>query len=105
MKKMTTSDRVVFKDALDYCLCHNSDAVLLRAVLIGDLEVSLWIFQADDGADEGIAVKLRSRGVLGRPEEPWRESDMKAIADGLAWAMSEVTERSTRRRWSPPRFL
>jgi hypothetical protein len=97
-------DLVVFKSSLDYCLCRYGDATLIRALLIGDFEVSLWIFQTDDGGDEGFAVKLKHRGVLAYPGQRWREEDMKSVVDGLAWAMSEVFERATGRHWSLPRF-
>lgn len=97
-------DLVVFKDSRDYCLCRYSEATLVRAILIGDFEVSLWIFQADDGGDEGFAVKLMHRGVLASPGQRWREADMKSIVDGLTWALSEVFDRGTRGSWSLPRF-
>jgi hypothetical protein len=100
----TIEDRQAFVNATTECLCDNTRAACVRAIRIGRLEVSLWIFQTDDAGDLGYAVKFKHRGVLAYPGQQLGREDMKAIADGLSWALSKLFIRSSLGRWTYPKF-
>jgi hypothetical protein len=77
---------------------------LLQAVTVDDLEVSLWVFQADDGGESGYAVKLKRRGVPVYPGQSLSERDIDNLARGFSWAMSQFVERSDYLSWKFPPF-
>lgn len=97
-------DKGAFFNAIGECLCDNTRAACVRAIRIGPIEVSFWIFQTDDGDDLGYAVKFKHRGVLSPYGKPLRREDMKAIADGLSWALSTLFIRSSVGFWTSPKF-
>jgi hypothetical protein len=97
-------DRQAFVNATTECLCDNTRAACVRAIRIGRIEISLWIFQTDDAGDQGYAVKFKHRGVLAYPGQQLCREDMKAIVDGLSWALSELFIRSSLGRWTFPKF-
>ena len=96
-------DRQLFSKVLEECVCDKATAVLMRTARVGNLEVSLWLSQTDEGDDVSYAVKLKHRGVFGSPGEQLRDEDVESIGDAFCWALSELFERSICRRWLMPK--